>query len=94
MPRTFPFNVAVGTAPIQIFAHNESRTGFVLCNRTAGQVCFIGVSSAITVTSNAVVRLLTNEILTYLKLEGDDPTKEIWAVGSAALVLDCLESVG
>ena len=91
--RTYFSNLAITTAVSQVFAKNSRRTGYVLCNRTAGAIIYIGSTNAISATSGNVVRLLENEILTILEIEGDDAEFEVYAVGSGNAVLEIVESL-
>lgn len=91
--RTYFSNLAITTAISQIFAKNSQRTGYVLCNRTAGAIIYIGSDNTISATSERVIRLLENEILTILEIEGDDAEFEVYAVGSGNAVLEVVESL-
>jgi len=71
---------------------NTSRSGFVLCNRSA-TIVYLGSSDAIAAGSGTSIRLLQNEILTILEEEGDDPTNFLYGVASAASVVEMIESV-
>lgn len=91
--RTYFSNLAITTAVLRVFERNPQRTGFVLCNRTAGAIIYIGASPDIATTSSTVVRLLENEIMTILEIEGDDAEHELYALGSGNAVLEVIESL-
>lgn len=85
-------NVTVNTVVIRVLPSDKRRVGVVLCNRSATTL-YVGNNMNVSIASGSTVRLLQNEILTLLESEGDNPSREIYAIASAATILDIVESV-
>lgn len=92
--RTYFYNQAITTTVSQIFGNNSRRTGYVLINRTPGAIIYVGASiDAVTALSRSVVRLLENDKITILEIEGDDAEHELYAISSINATLEIIESL-
>jgi len=91
--RTYFSNLPITAVVSKVFARNNHRTGYVLINRTAGAIVYIGASQDMLATSSSVIRLLENEILTILEIEGDDAEHEVYALSTINAVLEIVESL-
>ena len=95
MPLTNIRKISIGTAPVKILVYEPRRVGITIKNATVGASInvYIGFSGDVLSSGSNVVTLAKGDSMTLLQSDGDDCSKELWAVAAATTAIDTIESV-
>jgi len=83
-----------GTNADILLSPNPLHIGLAITNRDLADTCYLSFSPQITAGSSRSIRLRPNETLTLLKSEGDDCTRLLYALGTAGIPVEIIESTG